>query len=264
MGWIEILKALQGIIKVEIKDIKFEPHIKLFSDNTINSPIQIDANKKEIGINIAELDDNQTVEVINLFTRDNGLPLVEKNAAAALEEFGQVETANEDILKFFGDILPPNDVEVLRIAFFLKERGNRGENIEMYKEDVIVKYGDRGRNILNLYSAGYFEDIFRPLYKTLDAEGKNYMFTKFYQKIVTRLPFVIFVNQRITAEELLSRIKNRFKYGMPFVNVHGIGSKNKKTIRSALEKLENEGYEGIEIEETPHVINVHLEKKKEN
>jgi len=111
-----------------------------------------------------------------------------------------------------------------------------------------------------LFSAGYFESLIKPIYKELEKEDDFHIsqFLEIFDKIVKESPFAIFVNRYMDKDELLSKIRSQItknrKYGIKFLNVHGIGAKNVKTIREALYELESD--EGIEVKNVQERANI--------
>ena len=122
----------------------------------------------------------------------------------------------------------------------------RGEDITKLKSDIVNKYGGRGRNICNLYSAGYFDSQIKPLYEEMitqpDFSPKD--FEEAYERIVTESPYAVFISASMTNPEAEKEVRERMviakKYGIKYLNIHGIGQANVNKITHVLENLRSE------------------------
>lgn len=139
------------------------------------------------------------------------------------------------ILEFFKDIIPSKDLEALEISLFLREGFKNGYDIKEMKRDIRKKFGDRGNNISNLCTAGYFETFISKLHnETLKEE-----FNELYEQIVSNYILAVFVNEQMSVfqitEEIKKKINASLRYGFKFVDVHGIGTQNINKIMSCIE-----------------------------
>ena len=60
------------------------------------------------------------------------------------------------------------------MSLFLRSELKRNRNVSGYKNDIREQFGERGANIANLCTAGYFENEFMPLYALSHEEFKEY------------------------------------------------------------------------------------------
>lgn len=257
-----LLDKLSTIVKFDLRRLK---NIHLFSDNQTKTYID----KRTIHINISQLgaSDNAQVQKIvrDLVEKENTL-LIEDEAKKRIEDISSVEKKgdNNEVLKYFKGKVPPTDVEILRAALYIKSVYERGESVRELKWDVIQKYGERGKNIVNLCSAGYFISIIKPLYEEMSRQDgfTQDAFHSTYEKIVTQYTFAVFVNAMMTPtklkEEVVNKIEINKKYGIKHLNIHGIGSENVSKILELLNELRNTFTQNPEIESGRGFINVKI------
>ncbi|MEE8403261.1 MAG: hypothetical protein V3R93_05875 [Candidatus Hydrothermarchaeaceae archaeon] len=143
--------------------------------------------------------------------------------------------------------------------------GECSDIIYKLKGDIIKKHGKRGLNISNLCSAGYFETMIRPLYEEMkkDPDFSNEKFMEKYDIIINEEAFAIFVSGSMSVDNVKNaiqqKIERNLKYGVKFVNIHGIGKGNVEKIREALSYIEGI-YSNINktLEEKENIIFVKL------
>ena len=157
------------------------------------------------------------------------------------EEGGQ---SSQKILSFIDGKIPAHDLEIIRCALYIRNKKDR-QHLGRLKYDVIVRYGRRGNTIVNLCSQGYFEEFFIPFYEILKAECTNVQeanekFLAFFNNVVNELPFTIFVNHKMDTNQLKEEILAKRKYGLKFLNIHGIGQANINTIERCIAVIETD------------------------
>ena len=246
MGLLDKLSKLLKVVDFS-KLKKF--HIHILSDNQ-HENLTINDNRKvtNVTINIGKLEPKkipqlQTI-VKSLVTKNNEL-LIEDNASKTIEDFKEVDsqTENKKLLEYFKGKIYPRDIEILRASLYLKSVYERGGNVSQLKQDIMNRYGDRGKNISNLCSADYFTSQIRPLYEEMYSQPSFSAedFLKVYEIIVTESPYAVFINIRMSEEdvknEVLNRIKIGKKYGIKYLNIHGIGKDNVDKIANLLKEL---------------------------
>ena len=154
--------------------------------------------------------------------------------------------SNKDDIKtieFFAGKIPSEDVYILQSAVYIKKVFDRGGDIEGLKSGIRNRYGNRGVNICNLYSAGYFETWIKPLYESFASseDFKQESFLDAYELIVGEYPFAIFVHRAMSPKEIEQvadkKIKECLTYGIKTLSVHGIGSDNVVTILQAVAEI---------------------------
>lgn len=175
---------------------------------------------------------------------EESYPILGEKSEHLREDFKLQDSSseNQEILQFFKDKIPETDHKILRAALYMRkqfELGNR-EIVKRLKIDIIGKYGDKGKNITNLCTAGYFEKFIKPMCEIKPTDE----FKKFYELIIAESPYAIFIHkgmnkteiERTIAERMEKNLKYRIK---PFkIKIHGIGKENCSKIRETITKLE--------------------------
>jgi ribosome recycling factor len=144
---------------------------------------------------------------------------------------------NSETLEFFSGIIPPADYNALKMAFFLRYNSDKGLDIHTYKMDIINKFGDRGKNIANLCSAGYFEDEFKPLY----LSSTRPTFSKYYEMVVGDGARALFVNMKMNVDSIAKEVEvmvvKAIKYHMDDFRIHAKGAGNVTTIKKFVDSV---------------------------
>lgn len=234
---------LSSIFKIDISKLK---EIHLFSDN---KTVKIEHHDhRTININIGALSPQKSQkirEVIKEAVQKEEQILLETDANQLLENFSYVDKQdqNRKEIEFYRGKIPAEDIDVLRAAIFIQEQSKQGKSVRELKEDVRLRYGQRGNNIVNLYTAGYFYSVVRPMYEEMASQSdfSQEKFIKRYNTIVMQYTFAVFVNARMSSEELEKEVHEKIvknkKYGISHLNIHGIGSDNVAKIQELLAKL---------------------------
>lgn len=243
MGLLDNLKSIFHIDNVNLSDIKL-------INNKSNNKIEY-VDKRTI-INIGAVDfteDNATEfkKFLKDYVSEDGLILKEE-AQKKVELIRETEETDENkkLLTFFTGKLPHEDFEILRASLVVRtEFKNRSKSVADLKQDISQRYGLRGRNIVNLCTAGYFDSVIKPLYEEMEKKP-NFSIELFHQRynvIVMQSPFAVFVNSVISDEELeqnvRSKIEQNKKYGIKSLNIHGLGETNVLKITNLLIKIKD-------------------------
>lgn len=247
MGFLEKLKQ---IFNIDIKNFKgslFQINIYNNSNNSTvtnipNKPNKgghfIDEDKGVFYLDTASINASQ-----RKFLKDSSKEYVEKgnrlleyktsNLFEELYNFKRHKSGSA-VIDFFSKIIPEKDLETLEASLFLRSKFQNGENISSLKKDIINRFGERGSNISNLCTAGYFEMFLIPLY---NASPES--FPKMYEDIVNNSMMALFVNRKTKASdipiEIEKNIKLSKKYGIKQFHIHGIGEANIKKIKKCIE-----------------------------
>lgn len=266
MGWYSKLKSfIDSVLHVDISTIRLNsPNVKLKAKNSIviinnpeKDPLSFDKNGERVTINIHKLEKEQQKvlgEIIKeAFEEDK--ELFKENLLEYAEGLDDYKEADPDkeFLSYFKDKLTKEDFEILRISLFLRSRHRLKENISKIKEDIVKKFGDRGKNIANLCSSGYFENFIKPLWEAIhesveDKEEANKEFYTIFELIVKNGLLALFVHHSMTVDTLSSliakRIKESARYGFAMVSeqlyIHALSKPN---VRTVLDWIENHGAE---------------------
>lgn len=259
------LEKLKNIINFEFpKKVK---NVRFLSFENKSKKFEYHDNKV-LNINIRTLDEKtlpKIKELLKSFKEEGGI-LLEDKTKQIYEDVSSVNKnkENEHFLDFFKGILPVQDIEILRASLIIRSLYIKKQNIGYLKEGLIMRYGERGNNISNLCTAGYFEEIIKPLYEHMYVENDFSLdqFLNRYEIIVTQYPFAVFVGKSMSYEELTKEVFNKMivgkKYGSTFVNVHGIGKRNVELINKLIEKNKKKFNFPLEIDSGPIYIKVKI------
>ncbi len=261
MSWFDKLKAL---FSIEVNS----PIVQINIVNSNNKLVKqdkiahIDEDGKKLYISIDQLSSQQNKEMEKIIGEyiDSENKLLEIETDELLHSLYKYnkENKNKQIIEFFKPIIPEKDTEALEAALYLREVFARKGDIKKLKADISQSFGDRGNNIANLCTAGYFENFLIPLYNSSKEK-----FDKLYELIVEKSPFALFVHAGMSSNEIVDKIKVKLeiskKYGIKFVHIHGIGESNITKIKNCIESqkelfgfyekkiFENEGILIIEL-----------------
>jgi hypothetical protein len=264
MDW---LKKLAGLLKTNVNLPQLK-EVHLFSDIG-NKKVTI-VDRRTLKLNIARLDESgvEALQKVLRSHQEKGGLVIESTSLERLEEFNHTasEASTKRFLDLFKGKIPSYDLEILRYAAYLKVVFDRGESVFELKKQIVEKFGERGRNICNLYSAGYFESQIGPLYELMFAQDdfSPEKFNQIYEMIVTDSPFAVFVSRGMTEEQLFDEVKHKIetnrKYGVVNLNLHGIGEDNASKINTLLPKLQSEKLIGsiLEVVRDKKVLSVKL------
>ena len=214
-------------------------------------------------INPSQISKEQSKHLLNYFI-ESGVPILEEKSEKLLEDFCKKEKKEDsrELLSYFLNKIDQNDYNALRASLYVRDLFDmHSDGVESLKNEIIMKWGDRGRNICNLCSARYFENYIRPMYEYFEKhdDGIN-KFKVAYETIVTQLPFSVFINRHMKKEHIekviLDKMKAR-KYGIKEFNVHALGKMAIKNIREVLDDIGAKGEITFEIthqESNPHIL----------
>lgn len=257
-----LLDKLKGIINIPI-DISNLRSVHFLSDNTIKNEYKIDNRTLNININsVPEKDIPKIQKAIREAVEEESKVLLEEKAKLRVEEINKEESSksSQELISFFQGKLNPSDTELLRASLYIKSVYDKEQPIEDLKNDVINKYGNRGRHFVNLCTAGYFTSTLKPLYLEMEKEKdfSNHDYLKVFNKLINKSPFAIFVNSQMTPEDLLKNVQEQMKinkkYGINYLNIHGIGEGNITKIEKLLNKISSDLKELPDVESSRNYI----------
>lgn len=264
-----IFDKLSSIFHIDLSKLK-NLNIHIFSDNESKKVVYHD--NRTININIGKLSEDilpKLQEVVKESYKKEGI-ILEDEAKSLLTEFGDVDAKkeNREFLEYFKGKISTSDLEILRAAQYIKtvyDSGvHTGKSVWKLKLDVIKKYGERGKNICNLYSAGYFTSLIKPLYEELSKQS-NFTPSKFmdqFDSIVMKYPFAVFVHVYSKKQEIKEEIQKKMKmnkqYGIDHLTIHGIGSDNVMRIHEIIDELKSSFSSIPEIDSGRDYINAEI------
>jgi hypothetical protein len=193
-----------------------------------------DPQTKILSIVVSQVSDKELIfEIIKKVHSDGDLiwKTTKEETLSSYKDYSEAGKDN-DILAFFAGILTPGDYEALKMACFIRNEMLNQRNIYEYKKDIRVRFGDRGANISNLCSAGYFEKEFMPLYKEVNKTD----FFEYYELAVGKKARALFIHSSMgeaeIEEEFTKMVDKAQRYHMVDFRIHGLGENNVNTIKS--------------------------------
>jgi|GEM_PF-2544348 len=136
--------------------------------------------------------------------------------------------------------IPTNDILILKACLLLRYQFEHDLKEYVWtRHQISQDYGQRGRNISNLFTAKYYETLILEMYKELqDQPNSVEQFKYMYEIIVNEYPFAVFINTTMTVEEIkeaiVRKLQSMNKYNVNNLHVHGLGQKNVKNINRAI------------------------------
>ncbi|MBS3076375.1 hypothetical protein J4481_01380 [Candidatus Pacearchaeota archaeon] len=190
MAWFDKLKAL---FNFELNSPLISVNVTKNSDNAFQDrEFVLDENKGQLIINYDKLNLDKKQKLRQIFRDkvEGGGEIFEINSFKLLSElYNYQKSKGEDkkILDFFSSLIPKEDLEALESSLFLRRKFNEKKDIRKLKEDIRRRFGDRGNNIANLCTAGYFEKFLIPLFNSSKED-----FERIYEVVISKLVLVIF------------------------------------------------------------------------
>lgn len=250
LDWLKrLVTAKNGIIKVDLRKFINIP-ITIIKNSEANL-CEYNEGEKTLQLNLEKLDSEESSKfkkALKSAVVDEDQILLENKASQLIEDFKEKDATsqNQKVLNFFQNKILPKDYEALRASLYLRSKYDEGVDVYQLKTDIITKYGERGKNISNMCTAGYFEKWLIPLYKEME-QSPDFSIDKFqftYDIIVKESAFAVFVHRDMRGEKvkatILGKIHTNLEYGIKFVTIHGIGKENKKKIKETIAELESE------------------------
>lgn len=191
-----------------------------------------------IVINNLDADEKKVVQGIIRELYDAGETLFKKSKEETLSKYIAYRENNTDkeVLDFFEKLLPRDDYSALKMGLFIRDLMSTGKPIYAYKQDIRDRFGERGANIANLCTAGYFEEEFMPFYKEYSSQE----FKEYYELAVGKKARALFIHSMMTPEQVNDEFENILTRAMRFhmndFRIHALGRSNVKAIKDFFSK----------------------------
>ena len=211
----------------------------------MGSKFSYDRHNRELLIVIDNLDAQEKVVVQGIIRKlyESGETLFKQSKENTLSKYVEYKDNNTDkeILDFFQKILPPDDYSALKMGLFIRDLMNDGKPIYTYKQDIRDRFGERGANIANLCTAGYFEEEFIPFYQQYSSQE----FEEYYELAVGKKARALFIHSMMTPEHINDEFENiltrALRFHMTDFRIHALGRSNVNAIKDFFSsKSENE------------------------
>lgn len=238
----DVFPALQSLVTINVT----------VNSNNSSQKTEYNPSSQIFTINLDKLTpaEIKAVKGCLLEAKNEGNMLLDKHSAEVVQDFKKIDSTSDtkDTLGFLTQIIPPGDIKIWRAALYIRSQYQQSKDIQQLKLDVMAKYGEKGKNIVNLCTAGYIETLFAPNYKFLkdnhtdEAVIKEH-FEALYELVVYELAVTVFVYLTMkdaeVKDQIIKKIEQNLKYGIKFLNIHGIGKANVDKINEALSVLDN-------------------------
>jgi hypothetical protein len=256
----KLLDNLKGLLNIEpgaisatLKNIRFLNNssfikIEIEKNTTINGPIYIDKDKQVLNINYDALPINEkTKSLESLLDAESG----------TLIAFGDVFEKVNDVRKYlaepesqeltyFRDKLIGEPYQILTRAMYIKKKFLEGNTAEVskLKSELIAVYGEKAGVISNLCSANYFETFLKAKYEEMSKlpDFKREDFQQEFERLIRDFPVAVFVNASMSTEKVKEIIQSKIhlikESKLNYLNIHGIGDENIRTIVALVEDIE--------------------------
>ncbi len=247
MAWYDKLKDVFPSLK---SLVAFNFHININSNNH-NEKIDYDSTKKIIAVNLQKLslEEKEKFREVLVEAKDQGQIILQDKSANLIHSFKDEDSSSdtEPILEFLKKVVPVEDLKIWRAALYIRALFKERKDITELKGDIVAQYGQKGKNITNLCSAGYIENLLIPNYEYLkenssDEEATKEQFDVLYALVVKQLMVTVFVHLKMDEDEIkeqiVRKIEQNLKYGIKFLNMHGIGKSNLDKINETVSELE--------------------------
>jgi hypothetical protein len=235
MSLLDFIKALvpDSLVKINIKN-----------DNR-----QIIVKDSEIIVNGTKITDKQVIdkvykEINDIDKKNETLPfqVIHENLLKDYLEYEQLSIDQNVTMKLLKEALPEEEIECIFMArrvYLAFKSTNRLKATELEKK-LDENYPKKGKKVLNLMSAGYFDELIVPFIDVLkEYYGDNYKleYTKFYTDLLAFCPVAIFVGNNVNEKKIEEELNKRIALNIPVVKLHALGDNNIKKIQNVVTKL---------------------------
>ena len=258
MGWFDRLRNLIDVsINIDVGDTTDIDNVQVVSGRG-DQPVGIDEEEDTLYVDSEVLDRNSQNEIQSVI-RDAWEETGGVYRTTTQEDIEALESIEKDrvdeTLDFFSPIISNRYLEILEPALYLRkiwesEDHVPAEEMRRRRKDIAQKFGQISYNIINLCSAGYFDEgrYLRELYNELKEEEdwKEGQYQEVFDEIVKNEPFTVFVSREdMTSDverEIINKISKyqRYTVDIDFVDVRGMGHRNREKVRDAINSIESE------------------------
>lgn len=256
MAWHDFLKGLIEVhVNINVNPTNIE---RVTINNNQAEAVEYNEEKKELSISPPKLkkEEREALDSASKSAvKEEGYTFIDENSEKIVEDFNREEDAlkEEPLLKYFDGKIPHSDSVLLEAALFVRKLFEKKNPEAKEARMRLLKKGSRAKNICNLCSAGYFETVIKPLHEEME-KSPDFSYKKFlniYNVIIDEAAFAVFIHLGMDLDEVESKIREKIKrnrkYGVEFVNVHGISYENVSKIKKVIADIENE-YPEIDVE----------------
>ena len=206
-------------------------------------------------VDVGQFDEGEREEIQNAIDEWYSFEEVFRDSTGVDKAAIERNLEDEEIqqtLEYFHPILPKHYYNTLEASLHFRKQINMMDTVNndwvhQRRKDMAERFDGDTYQIINLCSAGYFDEgrYLRELYEEMRDEDdyREGDFANAFNEIVNQEPFTIFVSNSDTERELVNEIwqrvsdYERYDVRIDFVDIRGMGRKNRHKIKRALEKL---------------------------
>ena len=239
-------RTIKKLLGIDIDLGKLE-EIKLVSGNSLDAVYKKIDNSKHLNLTININSSGLNEESKRLLQgairgalEQSAVPILEENAAIEIDQIASANLGDDEVYTYFVDKIPEADRPILLASLYIRRQYRAGHTVEELKQQLRDQHGERGNNISNLCTGGYFESYLKPMYEELSTRPNFVpsMFIDSYEVIIKNEPFVVFVNRSHSHElllnEIISKLERNRMYGMHKLDLHALGQRNVKMLQEVI------------------------------
>lgn len=174
-----------------------------------------------------QLDDDLKKTIRDQFNQGE-LQFVYQPSEAELSEYNDFEKqfGQLDLIEYFNDKISIEDLQYLRTGLYIRQLSTLDKKRAVAIREKAVIGNRRARNIINMASAGYFENYIKPIFENSTREEA----TEEYEDIVRYLPEFIFVNNTMGVQDIINEVqtkldqKEKYHLHVQQIIISGLGS----------------------------------------
>lgn len=187
------------------------------------------------------------------------IPVIKSDTKHVLQRIEHIVLIDKETLSKLKPILELSDFNAVEASLIIRGLFKEGIQIDRFKLSLIQRFGDRGRKICDIVSAGYLEKEIMPLFdRLIDIDNGPQIFKAQFERIVANEAFAIFVRTSLGRDQLMRQVREKLRYhkriGVYYVNLHAIGKHNVQKVQSVVKSLVSDNEVAIiEFDENPRV-----------
>jgi len=235
-------KILKALTEINLVNVQIDKSTKIslkqgsisIGDQTITDP---ELFKKLKTVVVDDVKSNNPKETLPY-------QIIHEDLLNDYKSFEEISKKNSRSLALLKEVLPTEEIECILVARRVKmafDENNQDLAKEIFEKQLDKNYPKKGKKILNLIRAGYFDELIIPMIDIFKSQyGKSYpeKFREFYFNLLKFFPTAIFVSNTTTKEILEQEIKKRLKLKtVPLIRIHSMGSENIKKTNEVVEKI---------------------------
>ena len=179
--------------------------------NSINAKKGSNVNINIINIQLPENEEARLSYAKKLLREFNSgeAQFIEKESIEDLIDCKETSTNEENELEKLNDIIPRHDIFLIRTGLYIKKLNESGEvsRAKRVREQATKNASQRSRNVINLASAGFYENYIIPLCENKTNDDAIEM----YNEITKDLPGIVFVNSNMDEDDVLKIVRRKIE-----------------------------------------------------